>query len=99
MGGALSYYLAVELLTSGVMLPPGIRIKIVTFGSPRIGDQAFASLWEKLVEEYRSNHGQLSFQEYNVRAYNDGGSVARSYTPSAYKITPDSLQGSLCCHP
>jgi hypothetical protein len=74
MGAALSYYLAVELLTSDGMLPPGTRIKIVTFGSPRVGDPAFSSFWKKLVEEYRSNHGQDSFQEYNVRAYNDGES-------------------------
>ncbi|KAF9785873.1 Alpha/Beta hydrolase protein [Thelephora terrestris] len=72
MGGALSYYLAVGLLTSDGILPPGIRIKIVAFGSPRVGDQAFASLWKTLVEEHRSSHGRLSFQEYNVRAYNDG---------------------------
>ncbi|KAF9652039.1 alpha/beta-hydrolase [Thelephora ganbajun] len=59
MGAALSYYLAVGLLTNDGMLPPGIRIKVVTFGSPR-------------VEEYRFSHGQDSFQEYSVRAYNDG---------------------------
>jgi len=74
MGAALSNYLAVGLLTSDGMLPPGTRIKIVTFGSPRVGDQAFASFWKKLVEEYRSNHGLDSFQEYSVRAYNDGES-------------------------
>jgi hypothetical protein len=72
MGGALSHYLAIGLLTSDGLLPPGLRIKVVTFGSPRIGDQAFASFWRKLVEEYQSSHGQESFQEYNVRAFNDG---------------------------
>lgn len=74
MGAALSYYLAVELLTSDGMLPQGTRIKIIAFGSPRVGDPAFSSFWKKLVEEYRSNHGQDSFEEYNVRAYNDGES-------------------------
>ena len=72
MGAALSYYLAVELLTNDEIVPPGTRIKIVAFGSPRVGDQAFSSFWKKLVEEYRSSHGQDSFQEYSVRAYNDG---------------------------
>ena len=72
MGGALSYHLAVGLLTNDGMLPSGIRIKVVAFGSPRVGDQAFASFWRKLVEEYRSSHGQESFLEYSVRAYNDG---------------------------
>lgn len=72
MGAALSSYLAVGLLTNDKMLPPGTRIKIVTFGSPRVGDQAFASFWKKLAEEYRSSHGQDSFQEYSLRAYNDG---------------------------
>jgi hypothetical protein len=74
MGAALSYYLAVGLLTNDGLLPPGTRIKVITFGSPRIGDQAFSSFWKNLVEEYRSNHGHESFQEYNLRAYNDGES-------------------------
>ena len=72
MGAALSWYLAVGLLTNEGILPPGIPIRIVTFGSPRVGDQAFASFWKKLVEGYRSSYGQQSFQEYDVRAYNDG---------------------------
>lgn len=72
MGAALSYYLAVELLTNDEIVPPGTRIKIVAFGSPRVGDQAFSSFWKKLVGDYRSRHGQDSFQEYNIRAYNDG---------------------------
>ena len=75
MGGALSNYLTVALLTSDRTLPPGTRIKVVTFGSPRVGDQGFASFWKKLVEEYRSNYGQDSFQEYNLRTYNDGESI------------------------
>ena len=62
------------LLANDTVLPPGIPIKIAAFGPPRIGDQAFSSFWKKLVEEYRSNHGQDSFQEYNIRAYNDGES-------------------------
>ena len=74
MGAALSNYLAVKLLTTDGILLPGTRIKVVTFGSPRIGDGAFASFWKDLVEEYRSHHGQDSFQEYSVRAYNDGES-------------------------
>lgn len=74
MGAALSYYLAVGLLTNDGILPPGIRIKIVAFGSPRVGDQAFSSFWKKLVDDYQSSHGQDSFQEYSVRAYNDGES-------------------------
>lgn len=72
MGAALSSHLAIGLLTNPGMLPPGIRIKVVTFGSPRIGDQAFASFWRELAEEYRSSHGQESFLEYDLRAYNDG---------------------------
>lgn len=74
MGGALSNYLAVGLLTNDGILPPGTRIKIVTFGSPRVGDRAFASFWRKLVEEYRASNGQDSFQEYSLCAYNDGKS-------------------------
>jgi hypothetical protein len=82
MGAALSYYLAVELLTKDGLLPPGIRIKVITFGSPRVGDQAFASFWKKLVEEYRSGHGQESFLEYSVRAYNDGEPHATESQPA-----------------
>jgi len=74
MGGALSNYLAVGLLTNDGILPPGTRIKVVTFGSPRVGDRAFASFWKKLVEEYRASHDQDSLQEYSLRAYNDGES-------------------------
>ena len=74
MGAALSYCLAVGLLTNDGILPPGMRVKIVVFGSPRVGDPAFSSFWKKLVDDYRSSHGQDSFQEYNVRAYNDGES-------------------------
>ena len=74
MGAALSNYLAVGLLTNDGMLPPGTRVKVVTFGSPRIGDRTFASFWKGLVEEYRFTYGQDSFQEYSLRAYNDGKS-------------------------
>lgn len=74
MGAALSYYLAVGLLANDGILPPGTRIRIVAFGSPRVGDQSFSSFWKKLVDDYRSSHGQDSLQEYSVRAYNDGES-------------------------
>lgn len=97
MGAALSYYLAVELLTNDGVLPPGMRIKVVTFGSPRVGDQAFASFWKNLVEEYRSNHGQESFLEYNVRAYNDGEPHTVRAACKPHETTSDSLQGSPCC--
>lgn len=88
MGAALSYYLAVELLTNNRILPPGMRIKVITFGSPRIGDQAFSSFWRKLLEEYRSSNGQESFQEYNIRAYNDGEHQISVRQPSGYHFFP-----------
>ena len=95
MGAAISYCLAVGLLTNNKILPPGTRIKVVAFGSPRVGDQAFSSFWKKLVDEYRSSHGLDSFQEYSVRAYNDGESdrvVARRLKSISRK------QGFPCCH-
>ncbi|EJD03946.1 alpha/beta-hydrolase [Fomitiporia mediterranea MF3/22] len=80
LGAVQTYLFTMELLkislkppdTEDVRLPPGLIFKLVTFGSPRIGNEALSLLYRKLVSEYRSIHGEDSFQEYSVKGYNDG---------------------------
>jgi hypothetical protein len=73
LGGALSHLLAIDLLTpGGLELPPGLRLKLAVFGSPRCGNARMLQFWLDLVEEYHNKNGEDSLQEFSVKAYNDG---------------------------
>ncbi|KAH8120339.1 alpha/beta-hydrolase [Phellopilus nigrolimitatus] len=80
MGGSQSFLLAMELLQSalrpldypGFRLRQGLPIKLVAFGSPRIGNVALTELYRTLVTRYQEDHGKESFKDYLVKGYNDG---------------------------
>lgn len=82
LGGALSYFLVIDLLLSdGVKLPPGLPLKLAVFGAPRCGNTKLLQLWLGLVKEYRAKNGEESIKELSVKAYNDG-------KPSSHCIKP-----------
>ncbi|KAL1746048.1 Alpha/Beta hydrolase protein, partial [Schizophyllum fasciatum] len=73
MGGVVCQLLMLDLLADASLLPcPGVRLKICAFGSPRPGDAALSQYWQELVQARRLAHGEASFTEYLVKAYNDG---------------------------
>jgi hypothetical protein len=51
---------------------PALVIKIVSFGMPRVGDQALVDHFHSLVELYRGRYGHDRLAEFSVRTYNDG---------------------------
>ncbi|KAK7462749.1 hypothetical protein VKT23_007334 [Stygiomarasmius scandens] len=72
MGGAVSYLLCLDLLSKPDVIP-NIPIKLVVFGAPRPGDQKLVKYWQELLHDFRKRHNnESSFQEYSVKAYNDG---------------------------
>ncbi|THV04776.1 alpha/beta-hydrolase [Dendrothele bispora CBS 962.96] len=72
MGGAVSYLLSLDLLSTPDVVP-NIPIKLVVFGAPRPGDQKLAKYWQEVVRDFRKrNNDDRFFQEYSVKAYNDG---------------------------
>lgn len=70
LGGAVSYYLTMLLMEDPAI--DGVKIKLVVFGAPRPGDQKLAASWQNMITKYQEEHGPDSFQEYSVKAYNDG---------------------------
>ena len=73
MGGALSYLLLLELVSSNnTVVPTSVCIKLVAFGAPRVGDTSLGNYWQELWREYRNRNGADAFTEYSVKAYNDG---------------------------
>ena len=69
MGGAVSYLLVMDALLGKISLPPNCKLKLVSFGSPRVGDEAFVKYWRELRTSFREKH---EFTEHCVKAYNDG---------------------------
>ncbi|EGO00311.1 hypothetical protein SERLA73DRAFT_180832 [Serpula lacrymans var. lacrymans S7.3] len=73
MGGAMSYLLAFDILNSDeIQITRGLKLKIVTFGAPRCGNEALVQCWRSLVDGCRTEYGRGSVQEYCVKGYNDG---------------------------
>lgn len=70
LGGAISYFLMMHLMEDSLIA--GKRLKLAVFGSPRPGDQKLASSWQEMVQRYRTQHGEHSFEEHSIKAYNDG---------------------------
>jgi len=85
MGATIAYFFALELLIGytkpqqpTAQLPKSVKLKLVTFGSPRPGNQDFATLYREAIRRFREEHGQDSFVEYAVKAHNDGKSLSIS---------------------
>ncbi|KAL1731829.1 Alpha/Beta hydrolase protein [Schizophyllum commune] len=99
MGGVVSQLLMLDLLADQSVLPdPDIRLNICAFGSPRPGDAALAQYWKELVKSRRLAHGEDSFTEYFVKAFNDGVPALpplafgfRHFTQTPFYLTDDHL--------
>ncbi|SJK98610.1 uncharacterized protein ARMOST_01878 [Armillaria ostoyae] len=72
MGGAVSYLLMTDALTQKINIPPDVRLKLASFGAPRVGDASFVKYWRELVSKHREVYGESSMVELCVKAYNDG---------------------------
>lgn len=70
MGGALAYFLALDLLK--MSSKPAPLVTVLSFGCPRVGDQKFADYWNQTKAEYLSEHDANSLREFAVRGHNDG---------------------------
>ncbi|KAJ3554549.1 hypothetical protein NM688_g3047 [Phlebia brevispora] len=73
LGGALSSLLAFDLLVGTTferLLPPNVGVKIVGFGSPRVGNTKLVQLWRDKIKAHSEKGRRI--QEYLVKAYNDG---------------------------
>jgi pimeloyl-ACP methyl ester carboxylesterase len=70
MGGALAYFLAIDLLKMPSKSTP--LVTVLSFGCPRVGDQKFVDYWNQTKAEYLSEHGANSLREFAVRGHNDG---------------------------
>jgi Lipase (class 3) len=96
MGGAVAYLLSAELL-SEQELPPLPTLKLITFGSPRVGDEAFATHFRGLVGAYQAKHGGDSFIDYAVRGFNDG-KILRYIPDQFLREKPSPQVSRLCRH-
>ncbi|KAG7094902.1 hypothetical protein E1B28_005709 [Marasmius oreades] len=72
MGGALSHLLLLDVLSNNDIIPSRVSLKLAVFGVPRVGDINLVNYWRQLCLDYRARNGVDSFQEYSVKAYNDG---------------------------
>ncbi|KAG8953282.1 hypothetical protein FRC04_002692 [Tulasnella sp. 424] len=75
LGGAMTQLCVLDLLKPTqqvIRLPFGVRIKSVTFGAPRAGNAGLVTCWKSRVEAYQKLHGNASFTEWAVKAFNDG---------------------------
>ena len=73
LGGALASLLALDLVTAPSLqslLPPNVGLKIVGYGSPRVGNPKLVQVWREALAAQREKGRQV--QEYLVKAYNDG---------------------------
>lgn len=101
LGAAQSYLFAIELLrivlketpdAYDVNLPHHIMIKVITFGCPRVGDEALVSSYRDLVEKY----GKHRFIDYSIRNYNDGTSASDNKRIYNYSFSLQTLSQE--CH-
>jgi hypothetical protein len=74
LGAAMCYLFAMDLIdTTRPIVPQTIPLKLVVFGSPRIGNDALAQHWHTVVE------GRRSFVQCSIRGYNDGKTLYAIY--------------------
>ncbi len=69
MGGAVSYLLIMDVFLGKIPIPAKCRLKLASFGAPRVGDAAFVKHWRELRTAFQEKH---EFTELCVKAYNDG---------------------------
>ncbi|KAF9043495.1 alpha/beta-hydrolase [Hymenopellis radicata] len=69
MGGAVSYLLIIDAFLGKIPIPAKCRLKLVSFGAPRVGDETFVNHWRDLRSAFQEKH---EFTELCVKAYNDG---------------------------
>lgn len=70
MGGAVTYLLTMDVFLGKIPFPATCRrLKLVSFGAPRVGDAPFVAYWRELAASFRE---KTEFIEYCVKAYNDG---------------------------
>lgn len=84
LGGAMSQYFVMDILDNetcakylgeeGLDIPSHIIIKLVIFGSPRVGNKTFAQLYRSYVKSLREERGADKYIEFCVKGYNDGTS-------------------------
>lgn len=83
LGAVQMYFFGMELLevmlgyipdtyNLKVKARPGIRIKLLGFGCPRVGNRDLSCLFEELVLKYRNTYGKDDLIEHCVRNYCDG---------------------------
>jgi len=75
MGASIVYLFMVELLAQEDPILSGLKLRICTFGSPRIGDSVLVNYFLALVQSFREKFGQDAFGEYSIKGYNDGVST------------------------
>lgn len=85
LGGAMSQYFVMDILDNetcskyldgkGFDIPAHIAIKLVIFGSPRVGNETFADLYRSYVKSLKADRGEDKYVEYCVKGYNDGMST------------------------
>ncbi|KIY72671.1 alpha/beta-hydrolase [Cylindrobasidium torrendii FP15055 ss-10] len=89
MGGAISYLLALDILTGIVPISNHPRVKVATFGAPRAGDEALVTYWREIVKTHRATHGPQSMVELCVKGFNDGVHTLPPYFLGYRHFTPN----------
>ncbi|KAF8529322.1 alpha/beta-hydrolase [Hysterangium stoloniferum] len=82
MGGSLSYFLLLDIMmdtnSSGdirrLIGQRRLKLRLVVFGAPRVGNKAFAEYWTKCISDYHGGDGDM-FQEYSLKTNEDGAHI------------------------
>lgn len=77
LGAALSSLLTLDIMiaaaTPTTIVPKGVRLSVVSFGAPRCGNKRLGRVfWPQVLRDYLAKNGQDSFEEFSVKAFNDG---------------------------
>ncbi|KLO06925.1 alpha/beta-hydrolase [Schizopora paradoxa] len=82
LGAAMCYLLAMDVLLGSGELGFGVndkganeggrKITLAAFGCPRIGDSGLVKVFVDAVAQYRKKYGENSFEEYSIKAFDDG---------------------------
>ncbi|VDM75849.1 unnamed protein product [Strongylus vulgaris] len=66
LGGALAALAASYIVESGIV-PNGDKIRLVTFGQPKVGDRNFANLLNKRVKKINRKWFFLKYQNFKIK--------------------------------
>jgi hypothetical protein len=75
MGASIAYLFMVESLAQEDPHLSRLKLRICTFGGPRVGDSDLVDYFIALVQSFREKFGQDAFGEYSIKGYNDGVST------------------------